>query len=124
LGIDVVFRQNGQRLIFGITFIDHQNKVVFNGSDLGKVYSAKAITERFAKENKEVKPEKEPALRPARRPARQIQIPAKTYLKAPQSTNFLEAALAKTQPDYGAGMPRKKKKRKKHGQTIDQELTL
>lgn len=124
LGIDMVFRQNEQGLIFGITFIDHQNKVVFNGSDLGKAYSAKAITKRFVNANKEVKPEKEPALRPARRAALPIQIPAKTYLKAPQQTSFLEVALAKTQPDYGAGMPQKKKKRKKRGQDIDQDLTL
>jgi hypothetical protein len=124
LSIDVIFRQNEQGLIFGITFTDHQNKVVFNGSDLGKAYSAKAITERFANGNKEVKPEKEPALRPARRSGQPVKIPAKTYLKAPQITNFLEVALAKTQTDYGAGMPRKRKKRKKRGQVIDQDLTL
>ena len=123
-GIDVVFRQNEQGFTFGITFIDHHNKVVFNGSDLGKAYSAKAITERFAGENKAAKPEKEPPLRPARRRENPPQqIPATNYLKAPPLTNFLEAALAKTQPDY-TGIPRKKKKRKKRGQQIDNELNL
>ncbi|WP_295719961.1 relaxase/mobilization nuclease domain-containing protein [Mucilaginibacter sp.] len=123
LGIDVVFRQNEQGLIFGITFIDHPNKVVFNGSDLGKAYSAKAITEKFRKQNIQLKPEKEPALRSVRRKEQQIQIPAKTYLKAPQATNFLTAALAKTQPDFGTGVP-KKKRRKKRGQEVEQKLTL
>ena len=121
LGIDVLFRQNEQGLIFGVTFIDHQNKVVFNGSDLGKAYSAKALTERFGKENKQ-QPEKEHTNRPARRKNQLAPTPTKTYLKAPQQTNFLELALAKT--DQDAAMPRKRKKRKKRGQDIDQDLTL
>ena len=40
----VVFRQNEQGLIYGITLVDNVTKSVFNGSDLGKAYSAKAIT--------------------------------------------------------------------------------
>jgi len=46
--IALVFRQNENGLIYGVTFIDHKNKVVFNGSDLGKGYSAKAIMERLS----------------------------------------------------------------------------
>jgi hypothetical protein len=45
-GIDTVIRQNDDGLIYGITFIDHRSKVVFNGSALGKTYSAKAIQKR------------------------------------------------------------------------------
>ncbi len=45
--IMVVFRQNDEGRVYGITFIDNHNKVVFNGSDLGKQYSAKAIMERL-----------------------------------------------------------------------------
>jgi hypothetical protein len=45
-GIDVVLRQNKQDLIYGITYVDHQTKCVFNGSALGKPYSAKAVQER------------------------------------------------------------------------------
>ena len=44
--IHTVLRQNAAGFIYGITFIDHSNKTIFNGSDLGKQYSAKAITER------------------------------------------------------------------------------
>ncbi len=29
------------------TYIDHINKTVFNGSDIGKEYSAKAVMEKF-----------------------------------------------------------------------------
>lgn len=47
-GIDLMFRQNTEGRIYGITYIDHKNKAAFNGSDLGKAYSAKAILDRFA----------------------------------------------------------------------------
>lgn len=47
-GIATVLRQSVDGRIYGITYIDHKNKVVFNGSDLGKQYSAKAMQERFA----------------------------------------------------------------------------
>ncbi len=45
-GIHAALRQNEAGLIYGITYIDHQCKAVFNGGDLGKQYSAKAIQER------------------------------------------------------------------------------
>ncbi len=45
-GIHVALRQNATGLIYGITYVDHQTKCVFNGSVLGKQYSAKAIQER------------------------------------------------------------------------------
>jgi hypothetical protein len=47
-GIHTVLRQNQSGLIYGITFIDHQTKCVFNGSDLGKQYSATSLQERCA----------------------------------------------------------------------------
>lgn len=42
-----VVRQNAEGKIYGITFVDNQTKCVFNGSDLGKAYSAKAILDRL-----------------------------------------------------------------------------
>lgn len=45
-GIKTVFRKSCEGLIYGITYIDHTTKNVFNGSSLGKEYSAKAIIER------------------------------------------------------------------------------
>jgi hypothetical protein len=44
--ISVLLRQNKEGIIYGITYVDHQTKCVFNGSDLGKLYSAKMILER------------------------------------------------------------------------------
>lgn len=46
--IYTVLRQNAEGRLFGITFVDNQNKVVFNGSDLGKSYSAAALQSRLA----------------------------------------------------------------------------
>jgi hypothetical protein len=46
-GINAVFSQNADGLIYGVTFIDHKTHCVFKGSDLDKGYSAKAILERL-----------------------------------------------------------------------------
>jgi hypothetical protein len=44
--ISLVIRQNDNGIIYGMTYIDHNTKCVFNGSDIGKDYSAKAILEK------------------------------------------------------------------------------
>lgn len=46
-GIVPYFRTNDDGRIYGITFVDNKSKVVFNGSDLGKRYAAKAILDRL-----------------------------------------------------------------------------
>lgn len=45
-GINIILRTNAQEILYGITYVDHTTKCVFNGSALGKEYSAKAIQER------------------------------------------------------------------------------
>lgn len=45
--IMTILRQNDEGRIYGITFVDHENRVVFNGSDLGKEYGAKALLARI-----------------------------------------------------------------------------
>ncbi|MDX8341656.1 conjugal transfer protein MobB [Draconibacterium sp. IB214405] len=52
LGISVLFRENDSGRIYGATFIDHKQKFVFNGSRLGKEFSANVFNERFGIENK------------------------------------------------------------------------
>lgn len=47
-GIKTVLRQNNDGILYGITYIDHKTKCVFNGSALGKEFSAKGIQERCA----------------------------------------------------------------------------
>ena len=45
--INVVFRENTEGRIYGATFIDHQSRCVFNGSKMGKEYSANIFNELF-----------------------------------------------------------------------------
>jgi hypothetical protein len=45
-GVKTVLRQNEAGLVYGITYVDNRTKCVFNGSALGKPYSAKGIQER------------------------------------------------------------------------------
>lgn len=45
-GVDTVLRQNAEGLVYGVTFVDHKTKSVFNGSNVGKEYSAKGIQDR------------------------------------------------------------------------------
>jgi hypothetical protein len=44
--ISVVLGQNKEGLIYGINYVDHKTKCVFDGSDIGHLYSAKGILER------------------------------------------------------------------------------
>ncbi|MDR2148116.1 MAG: relaxase/mobilization nuclease domain-containing protein [Tannerella sp.] len=46
-GISVLFRENGQGRIYGATFIDHEQKCVFNGSRLGREFSANVFNDLF-----------------------------------------------------------------------------
>ena len=46
-GIDVVFRENAQGRLYGVTFIDHSRKEVYNGSALGKEFSANVFHKLF-----------------------------------------------------------------------------
>jgi hypothetical protein len=44
-GITVLWRENKEQ-VYGVTYLDHHTRSVFNGSDLGKAYSAQKILER------------------------------------------------------------------------------
>lgn len=58
--IDVVWRTNKDNFIYGVTYVDHHTKSVFNGSDLEKEFSAAAIRASWtvgeAKEHVTVRP--------------------------------------------------------------------
>lgn len=46
--IRVLWRINPQGRIYGVTFVDQDRKVVFNGSDLGKAYTSNSILEKIS----------------------------------------------------------------------------
>ncbi len=52
--IDVFVRKNNEERIYGITFIDHKSKTVWNGSRLGKEFSANTFNNYW---NHNIKPE-------------------------------------------------------------------
>lgn len=46
-GIHVLFWQNETGRIYGVTFIDHESRIVLNGSRLGKEFSANVFNDLF-----------------------------------------------------------------------------
>lgn len=54
LGINTVLRRNDSGRIYGITFVDHNSKMVCNGSRLAKELSANTFNDYW---NKQIKPE-------------------------------------------------------------------
>jgi len=54
--IDTVFRQNDSGRIYGVTFVDHNNRLVVNGSRLGKDFSANVFNERFSRGQQQKEP--------------------------------------------------------------------
>lgn len=49
--IDVVLRQSNNGQLYGLTYVDHGTKSVFNGSELGKNFSAKGILNQLNPSN-------------------------------------------------------------------------
>ncbi len=45
--IQFIIRENETGIIYGLTYVDHKTKCVFNGSEIGKEYSAKSILAKF-----------------------------------------------------------------------------
>ena len=57
-GIAMILRRSENGQLYGITYLDHRTKCVFNGSSLGKQYSAKAISERCKMPGQKAEPGK------------------------------------------------------------------
>ena len=59
-GIGVFFRTTSEGRIYGSTFIDHEEKAIFNGSRLGKEFSANVFNHAFQLRESIAKPEWQP----------------------------------------------------------------
>ena len=57
--IYTLLRHNANGVLYGITYVDNDSKCVFNGSDLGKAYSAAALQIRTMKNEGEIIVEKD-----------------------------------------------------------------
>jgi hypothetical protein len=126
-GITVVLRQNANGDLYGMTYVDHRTKCVFNGSDLGKAYSSKGVQDRLQPAPVQaVLPPVQQKQAPAPAP-RTSQSPASLPESAPLSTGNSLTDLLKMGPeqqpvsmDQLASLPielrttqKKKKKRKR-----------
>ncbi|MDX9883105.1 MAG: relaxase/mobilization nuclease domain-containing protein [Prolixibacteraceae bacterium] len=87
-GIHMALRKNDAGLVYGITYVDHQTRCVFNGSALGKGYSAKAIQERCLK--KCVSEQDFPSPHPVPKPSTGLQPPAAAAAETNASLNNLQ----------------------------------
>ena len=120
-GMDVVFRENSDGRIYGVTFIDHENRVALNGSRLGKEFSANVFHAWF---NEGKKPQQKPTIGTANVPAQTPPNHRQNTVAVQDTksdTSFIEEALGifDLKPhgeDYEetafARRMRKKKKRK------------
>lgn len=116
-GIHAVFRKSAEGLLYGITYVDHQTKSVFNGSSLGKEYSAKAIQERcglkVAGEEKSKKMSKNI-------PSKELLInniqQQKDTLTIPDLVKLLDQLMqVEYSPDYIPNQLKNKRKKKRRG---------
>jgi len=110
--INLLFRTNEQGFTYGTTFIDNRNRTVFNGSDLGKGYGAKALLERFAAVDQPlhiVKP-------------RITSIKQNSQLTQHSASRLPEILPTTYPPETAPSITRKKKRR--NGKQQDQGLNL
>lgn len=117
VGIIPVFRRGAGNALYGITYIDHRNRSVFNGSELGKGYSAKAISELLVKD---ISPTNKPLQKDRHQATQQMNFPNQE--SQPNTPSFLELALARTENEQGIKIPKRKKRKKAKQQ--EQTLTL
>jgi len=112
-GITLVLRQNNDGRIYGLSYIEHSDKVIFNGSDLGKIYSAAAIVDALP-----FKPaSKEPnSIVRVFEYSGQLNIDDITSMNNLSSRSLMEDLLNPLEADQAALNqfgPKKKKKRRK-----------
>ena len=108
-GIDVLFRQNDSGRIYGVTFIDHNNRVVLNGSRLGKEFSANVFNETYSADTHSQKPEL--ALPQERQPFTPKEQPTPGFSSVGIG-GLLGGASSGDEPQDTTSQKRKKKKKR------------
>jgi hypothetical protein len=116
-----LLRQNIEGRIYGVTFVDNQTKCVFNGSDLGKQYTAAALQSRINVMSNEAT-EKDVSPNDELRYKRQDGIQKNLHFqndkeqiinKSLQAENLLEQLLSTKQQNENVPFQLKRKKKRK-----------
>jgi len=118
-GIHTVVRKNDQGVLYGLTYVDNKTKCVFNGSDLGKPYSAKGIQERCVQNVHLRQDESQKHQQPSNHNGYQksssdkAQTPLKELISATKIGNAVEELLQPAQANSYVPHQLKKTKKKK-----------
>jgi hypothetical protein len=118
--IYTLLRQNAEGRLYGITFVDNQTKVVFNGSDLGKGYSAAALQSRLATDNENTLKQDETksgsSLGSLQKDVTPQKHQEKTVIATTKSEGLLDVLLSTKEYDNTPNnlLKKKRKKKKKH----------
>jgi len=118
IGVTVDFRRNEQGRIYGVTFIDHGTKSVFNGSDLGKAYSAAALTRAFGERDIPVVQLDKTLEKTPGKYFTSKGPTEKSHLETPQKTGYLDMVLSRSDQGFIQPTVKKKKRRKKLQQSL------
>ncbi len=110
-GVRALFRENEAGRIYGVTFIDNVNRCVFNGSALGKAYSANALATKLWPEQTAPKDEEKFPTAPIREVSKgESTFPPKGRTL---STQDIKVDLLGENPDDPLPYPLRPKKRKR-----------
>ncbi len=109
-GITAVVRKNEQGFIYGMTYIDHNTRCVFNGSSLGPEYAAKGLLQRLGHSSNS---------------AKQYTVPDSTaqkhgsFISAGEVQRIIDDVLYPGTPSDSVPkeLKKKRKKRKRKGQS-------
>lgn len=123
-GIYLLLRKNTEGFIYGATFVDNKHRTVFNGSQLGKAYSARAIAGKLGNLDKAkvyLKHEQQTAyLKPKEESLSILDKSGGTdYLSASlPETSLLRNLLGTPQMDQQPTVRKRRKKKKRSGQSL------
>ncbi|MBT2563746.1 relaxase/mobilization nuclease domain-containing protein [Pedobacter sp. ISL-68] len=113
IGVTVDFRRNQQGRIYGVTFIDHGTKSVFNGSNLGKAYSANSLTRSFGERDIPLRQLDKRSQENTDEYFRFTGITDKGFLERPEKIGYLDMVLSRSDEGFMQPTVKKKKRRKK-----------
>lgn len=117
--VRILFRENAEGRIYGITFIDNATCTVFNGSSLGKGYAAKAFLARMSGNIPSAGNDSRPEDEPAEKRQETADALSKEYLEAAGDVILkITDALLEPVEEYDEPNLLRRRKKKKRNELI------